>query len=60
MANLETVGWRRIAEQASTEMDSTKLMALVRELCREFDKDYQATAVSIDALGPASSSTVKM
>ena len=38
MTNLENSIWRGTAEQASTETDSKKLMALVEQLCREMDR----------------------
>ena len=38
MTNLENSIWRGTAEQASTETDSKKLMALVEQLCREIDR----------------------
>ena len=34
--------WRGIAERASTETNSEKLMALVEELRREIDQENQA------------------
>ena len=36
--------WHGMAERASTEMNSEKLMALAEELCREMDEEDQASA----------------
>jgi hypothetical protein len=53
--------WRGIAERASTEMNSEKLMALVEELCREIDhEENQATmALSLSCSKSTSSSKLQ-
>jgi hypothetical protein len=38
--------WYRIAEQASTEMDSAKLATLVSQLCASLDKRLRTRAAS--------------
>jgi hypothetical protein len=45
--------WRGIAERASIEMNSEKLMALAEELCREIDQeDETAIALSLSCSNP--------
>lgn len=39
---LEATEWRSLAEQASTEMDSAKLMILVEKLCCALDDEQPA------------------
>jgi hypothetical protein len=34
--------WRKLAERASHEMDTTKLIQLVQRLCDELDKESSA------------------
>jgi hypothetical protein len=46
MINLESGAWRRIAAQVSTEMNPTKLSALVEQLCRAIDQENQPTSVA--------------
>lgn len=47
---LKDEGWQSIAERASKEMDSAKLMILVEKLCYALDGErtrrYQLTATS--------------
>jgi enhancing lycopene biosynthesis protein 2 len=38
MMNLGVGAWRELAERASKERDSKKLMAAIDELCREMDR----------------------
>ena len=48
--------WRGIAERVSTEMNPTKLLALVEELCREIDQENRAAiALSLPCIKPTSS-----
>jgi hypothetical protein len=41
MINQETGDWRRIAEQASAEINPAKMLILVHQLCRELDREDQ-------------------
>jgi hypothetical protein len=43
MMNLEVGAWREIAERASKETDSKKLIAAIDELCLEIDRAGRPT-----------------
>ena len=43
MAPIQISDWRRVAQQASQEMNSHKLTALIDRLCQALDDDAPAT-----------------
>jgi hypothetical protein len=58
MMNLGVGAWREIAERASKETDSRKLMALIDELCREMDRADRPLRSASSSSSPRLSSQV--